>query len=347
MVHHRSFRSEGEGSDLSDDYRVLLAGSPYFERRYDRIAEALTEDGVLVRRCHGQHELPAGANWADVLLADRHLHITKEIIESAPRLRALISPIAGVDQFDLRAANEKNLIVGRGQTPENSVGMAEATILLMLACCYDLHGHEAILRSGAPRPTWPMSRLLRGKTLGLIGYGKISRLICERFSGWGVRILVTSRYTIDHVAPHVERADLEDLLANSDIVSLHSRLDKDTRGMMNADRFAQMKKGVIFINTSRAALVDLAALAAAVRNGIVAKVAIDAIDPLPLAVDSPLRQIADAILTPHMLGHTQEGAENLVVTAIESIRRVLAGDPPVYFHNPEVLDAWRAKWSAR
>ena len=332
---------------MNDDYRVLLAGSPYFEQRYDRIAAALAKDGVLVRRCHAQDELPAGAIWADVLLADRHLRVTKEIIESAPRLRALISPIAGVDQFDLRTANEKNLIVGRGQTPENSEGMAEATILLMLACCYDLHGHESILRSGAPRPTWPMSRLLCGKTLGLIGYGKISRLICERLAGWNVRILISSRYAIDPLGPHVERANLDDLLARSDIVSLHSGLDKDTRGMMNADRFAKMKRGAILINTSRAALIDAVALVAAVKNGIVAKVAIDAIDPLPLPVDSPLREIADAILTPHMLGHTQEGAENLVVTAIDSVRLVLVGKPPVYLYNPEVLDAWRAKWSAR
>lgn len=332
---------------MNDDCHVLLAGSPYFERRYDRIADALIEDGMLVRRCQAQHELQAGAMWADVLLADRHLHVTKEIIESAPRLRALISPIAGVDQFDLQAANAKTLIVGRGQTPENSEGMAEATILLMLACCYDLPGHESILRSGAPRPTWPMSRLLRGKTLGLIGYGKITRLICERLSGWNVRILISSRYTIDLLGPHVEQADLDDLLARSDIVSLHSGLDKDTRGMMNADRFAKMKRGAILINTARAALVDAAALVSAVKNGIIAKVAIDAIDPLPLPLDSPLREIGDAILTPHMLGHTQEGAENLVATAIESVRLVLAGNPPVYPYNTQVLDAWRAKWSAR
>lgn len=332
---------------MSNDYRVLLAGSPYFARRYDRIAEALTKDGVVVHRCQEQDALAAEAIWADVLLADRHLHVTKQIIESAPRLRALISPIAGVDQFDLRAANARSLIVGRGQTPENSEGMAEATILLMLACCYDLHAHEAILRSGAPRPTWPLSRLLRGKTLGLIGNGKISRLICDRLSGWGVRILITSRYAIDNIGPHVERAELEDLLARSDIVSLHSGLDKNTRGMMNADRFAKMKRGAILINTARAALIDAAALVSAVKNGVVAKVAIDAIDPLPLPVDSPLREIPEAILTPHMLGHTQEGAENLVVTAIESVRHVLAGNPPVYLHNPEVLDAWRAKWSAR
>jgi phosphoglycerate dehydrogenase-like enzyme len=331
---------------VSDEFRVLLAGSPYFERRYDRIADALMGDGVLVDRCHAADDLRSSAVCADVLVADRHFHVTKDVIAVAARLRALISPIAGVDQFDLRAANENALIVGRGQTPENSEGMAEATILLMLACCYDLHAHEAVLRSGMPRPSWPMSRLLRGKTIGLIGYGKISRGICERLSGWGVRILVFSRYKIGSVGPHVAAAELEKLLANSDIVSLHSALGGETRAMMNAERFAKMKRGAILVNTSRAALVDEAALAAAVKSGIVAKVAIDAIDPLPLPADSPLRDILDAILTPHMLGHTQEGAENLVVTAVESIRRVLRGEPPVYLHNPEILDVWRARWSA-
>ena len=329
---------------MGSSFRVLLAGSPYLERRYDRIARTLSEDGIIVDRCGSQIEITRMTPLVDVLVADRHFKVDGAMMASAPRLRALISPIAGVDQFDLQAANERLLLVGRGQTPENSESMAEATILLMLACLYDLPAHQNVVRERAPRPTWPMSRLLRGKTIGLIGLGKISRGICDRLGGWGAKILVHSRYPMGEIGLHVEAATLDELLARSDIVSMHTALDNRTRGMMNATRFAQMKRGGIFINTSRAALVDEAALAAAVREGVVVKVGLDAIDPLPLPLDSPLNHIAGSILTPHMLGHTQEGAENFIATAIESVRRVRRGEPSMYVRNPEILDAWRSKW---
>ncbi|MDB5546288.1 MAG: serA 4 [Hyphomicrobiales bacterium] len=281
---------------------------------------------------------------AEVVVLDRHHQGSRNMIAAAPRLRALISPIAGIDHIDVAAASEHNVLVGRGQTPENTIGMAEATIALILACLYEIPAHARIGQGAGPRPTWPLSNLAAGKTLGLIGYGKIARGICERLAGWNVTIKVYSRYALEGAPAHVSQASLEDVLASSDIVSLHTTLSAQTRGMIDATALARMKDGVILINTARAALIDEAALAQAVRAGKVRRVALDAIDPLPVPPDSPLRDIPDAILTPHMIGHTKEGALNFIRTGAESVRRVLRGEPPLHVCNPSIIPEWTARW---
>ena len=329
---------------MSKRFQILLVGSAYLDERYRRVGEGLADEPCDPHRCRTAAEFAAAAGAADVILVDRHLTCGRDIMEKSSHLRAVISPIAGIEQIDLKAASALGLIVGRGQTPENTQGMAECTVLLMLAAIYDLHGLETVLRSGVARPTWPPGRLLKGKTIGLVGFGKIARGVCERLAPWGVTIKVASRYPLDYSAPGVSACSLDELLALSDIISLHTTLRPDTRHLINAQRLRQMKRGVILINTSRAALIDEAALVAAVKEGIVGKVALDALDPVPLPADSPLRELKDAILTPHMLGHTQEGALNFVATAIESIRRVLRGEPPVYVCNPELVEAWCKRW---
>jgi phosphoglycerate dehydrogenase-like enzyme len=330
---------------VSERSKILLVGSPYLDERYRRVAEALGQETCDIHRCTAADAFVADAARADVILVDRHLFCSREIMGKSDRLRAVISPISGIEQIDLAAATELGIVVGRGQTPENSQGMAECTVLLILASIYDLHGLEDVLRTGVPRPTWPTGRLLKGKTIGLIGFGKIARGVCERLAGWGVRIKVYSRYHLNYSSPDVTACGLEELLATSDIISLHTTLGPDTRNLVNAQRLRMMKRGVILINTSRAGLIDEAALVAAVNEGIVAKVALDALDPVPLPANSPLRLLSNAILTPHMLGHTQEGAMNFVATAIESINRVLRGEPPVYVCNPDVVEGWRSRWS--
>jgi phosphoglycerate dehydrogenase-like enzyme len=330
---------------VTKKFQILLVGSPYLDERYRRVAEGLVPAPCDIHRCRTAAEFSAAAAKADVILVDRHLACGRDIMEKSPRLRAVISPIAGIEQIDLPAASELGIIVGRGQTPENTQGMAECTVLLMLAAIYDLHGLENVLRSGVPRPTWPPGRLLKGKTIGLIGFGKIARGVCERLAPWGVVIKIYSRYPLDYSAPGVTTCALDELLATSDVISLHTTLRPDTRHLINAERLRQMKRGVILVNTARAALIDEQALLAAVHEGIVGKVALDALDPVPLPAASPLRELKDAILTPHMLGHTQEGALNFVATAIEGIRRVLRGEPPVYVCNPDLIEAWRKRWS--
>lgn len=331
--------------ELAEKFRVMLVGSPYQDERYRRIAEGLV--GCDIIRYADQAEFAADpvVRQSDVILLDRFFKATRDIMAGSPRLRAVISPLAGIDQIDIAAATELGIIVGRGQTPENSIGMAEATVLLMLASLYELNKVEAVLRSNVARPTWPPGRLMHGKIIGLVGYGKIARGVCDRLSGWGVTIKVYSRRPVEHPSPDVREASLEELLRTSDIVSIHAGLDKDTRGLMNEERLRMMKKGAIFINTARGAIVDEQALARVAQDGIIARIALDAyvVDPLPS--DSPLRSLPNAILTPNMIGHTQEGALNFIATAIESVQRVLRLEPPVHVCNEAVIPRWQERWA--
>jgi phosphoglycerate dehydrogenase-like enzyme len=325
---------------------ALLLGSPYQTERYRLMRDELAAHGVDVDVIvDGQPPSAQAVADAQVIVLDRHYKADAAMIAAAPHLRGLVSPIAGVDHIDIRAATQAGVIVGRGQTPENTIGMAEATVALILASLYDIPSHARIAQGQGPRPTWPLSRLAYGKTLGLIGFGKIARGVCLRLAGWNIAIKVYSRYRAEDLPLHVTQVPLDEIYRTSDVISLHTTLSSDTRGMIDAAAIAQMKPGVILVNTARAALIDEVAVAQAVRDGRISRVALDAIDPLPVPADSPLRDMPGALLTPHMLGHTQEGALNFVRTGVESVRRILRGDPPPYVCNPDVVAPWVARWS--
>jgi phosphoglycerate dehydrogenase-like enzyme len=124
-------------------------------------------------------------------------------------------------------------------------------------------------------------------------------------------------------------------------------LNPETRGLIGAEQLMLMKKTAILVNTARGAIVDEAALAEALRKGIITGAAIDCFEVEPLPNDSPLRGLPNAILTPHMIGHTVEAHHSLEVATRENLARVLSGEPPRYVVNPAVLPAWTAKWGAK
>ena len=227
--------------------------------------------------------------------------------------------------------------------------MAEATILLMLAALYDLHGSEAVLRGGVPRPAHSRAFMLRGRTVGLLGYGNIARAVAARLAGWGARLLAWSRRTdaaapVESAAP-VEWVELETLLRDSDVVCVLLSLNAGTAGLLDAARLRRMKPDVVLVNTARGGIIDEDALVELARERPDMRIALDtfAIEPLPS--DSALRELPNTILTPHMVGHTVESHAVLPGVAIDAISNVLAGKPPLYVRNPEVIPAWRRRWS--
>ena len=171
-----------------------------------------------------------------------------------------MSPVTGTDGIDERGATDLVIIVGNGQIPRNTESMAEATVMLMLACLYDLHGSEAVLRNDLPQPMPVSARMAKGKLLGLIGFGQIARAIARRLETWDVRIQTYMPRLRSPLPPHVERVELDQLLRTSDIVSVLSPLNDETQGVLNAERLGMLKQGAIFINTARGIIVDEAAL---------------------------------------------------------------------------------------
>lgn len=335
---------------------IYLCRDIYLDDVLDDVAERLRADGFVVRR--GEAVQP-GTKYgftpesrarllgdADVIVVSSRNLLSGEDMAAAKRLRAVIAPTIGVDAIDLAAADKLSIIVGHGATPENFLSMAESTIMLITALFYDLHGTERILRENLPRPRTMRARMLRGKTIGLVGFGRIARGVYERLVGWGVKILVCDPYLSANAAPpDVHLVDLSTLLHESDLVSLHVTLDASTQGMIGEAELRTMKKGAFFVNTSRGGIVDEQALYRVLKDRHLEGAALDNFKVEPLPTSSPLRQLDNIILTPHMIGHTQDVFASLPPALCENILRVMRGDPPVYIKNANVIDAWRRRLS--
>jgi D-3-phosphoglycerate dehydrogenase len=286
---------------------------------------------------------PSALVETDVLVSFPGLRCTRELMAAAPRLRALISPFIGTDGFDEAAATDLGVLVANGYTSENAESMAEATIMLILAALYDLHGSEAVLRGTIKRPAASRAFMLRGRSVGMLGYGTIARAMTVRLAGWGTRLLAWSRRR-DASAP-VEWMELDALLREADVVCVLLSLNDGTRGLLDAARLRSLKPNAVLVNTARGGIIDEEALVAVARERPDLRIALDVFVTEPPPPDSPLRGIPNAILTPHMVGHTVESHGVLPGVAVEAVLAVLAGEPPRYVRNRSVLPVWRERWS--
>jgi phosphoglycerate dehydrogenase-like enzyme len=280
----------------------------------------------------------------DAVVAAPSFAISGALMTSANRLRGIVSPVTGIDGFDIAAATDLGIIIANGQTSENTESMAEATILLVLAAIYDLHGTEAVLRQSLPRPAQMSARMLRNKTVGLIGFGQIARAVVCRLIGWNLTIQAYTRRIRDDAPDCVHFVGLDDLLRTSDVVCVLSTLNDESRNLLNADRLRLLKKDAVLVNTARGAIIDEAALYETATQRPDLRLALDTFTTEPLPPRSPLRDLPNTILTPHMLGHTQESLAALPDIAIENVKRILAGQLPVYVCNPDVVSRWQTRW---
>jgi D-3-phosphoglycerate dehydrogenase len=216
---------------------------------------------------------------------------------------------------------------------------------MMLAALYDLDGAQNQVRQNLWRPPQLKASQLRGKTVGLIGLGKIGRETARLLAPWGAAMQYSARRDGDLTGlPPMRRVDLDTLLRTSDVVLVMASLNPETRGLVGAEKLKLMKPNAILVNTARGAIVDEAALAMALKSRAIAGAALDCFAVEPLSADSPLRGLPNAILTPHMIGHTVEAHHSLEVATRENLELILSGKPPRYVVNPAVLPAWMAKW---
>lgn len=289
-------------------------------------------------------EWPRLFGETDVIVVSPRDVCSRDVMAAAPRLRALVSAVIGVDTIDMDAASELGLIVGHGAMPENYLGVAESTVMLIAALLLDLHGKETILRANAPRPAQLKARMVRGKTVGLIGMGQTARGVVERLAGWDVTLQAYDPYVTQEQAPSgVTMMDLASLLRSSDVVSVHVILTDETRHLLGEAEFRAMRSDAYLINTARGPVVDEHALYRVMKDGHLAGAALDVFEQEPLPPESPLRELHNVILTPHSVGHSQELMAAIPPVAAENVLRVLRGDPPLYVRNPEVMPAWRQR----
>ena len=324
----------------------------------DDIAAALAERGIAVRRgppsTSGQKLTYPREDWerlfgdVDVAMFSSRSIASRELLQSAPRLRAVINPTIGLETVDVDAASELGIIVGHGAVPENYIGMAEATVMLMLNLRYQLRASEEVLRGARPQAPAHAdhvhARMLRGCTIGLIGMGRIARAVVERLRPFGVSFLGYAPSTPAEDWPaDVQRLEMRQVLARSDIVGLFASVNAGSRGLVGEAELACMQPHAYVVNTARGELVDEDALYRALRNRRIAGAALDVFTVEPLPGSSPLRTLDNVILTPHLIGHTREVFQAFVPAAVENITRVLRGQLPLYCRNPGAEGRWRER----
>ncbi len=260
---------------------------------------------------------------------------TAEVFDRAGRLKVVSRFGVGVDKVDLKAATAHGVVVTN--TPgANTVAVAELTIALILALARRLPYHDRLVREGRWTPVSGFE--LCGSGLGLIGMGNIGRGVAKRAVGFGARILYH-----DPVAPPQELltslearyCELDDLLSESDIISLHLPLTDETRNLIDGRALGRMKPTALLINTSRGGLVDEQALVEALMQGRLAGAACDAFAQEPPS-DNPLLRLDNFIATPHIGSATRQTSLRMGLMAAENALAVLRSERPTHVVNPEV-----------
>jgi D-3-phosphoglycerate dehydrogenase / 2-oxoglutarate reductase len=253
-------------------------------------------------------------------------------MDLAPRLRVLSRIGVGYENIDVAAATQRGIMVC--YTPFGpTVSTAEHAVALIFAAAKTITYADRYLRAGVwHRQFWTIKGMeLRDRTLGLVGAGRIGGIVATVMRAVGMKVLAFDPYLSDARAAELgitKTPDLETLLRQSDVVSLHAPSTPETRHLINAERLAQMKPGAILVNTARGALVDEVALVAALKSGHLSSVGLDVFEQEPIAPDNPLLQMENVVLTDHIASHTWAGHHRLYEMAVRHALQALRGEKP-------------------
>ncbi|GMQ85920.1 MAG: hypothetical protein BMS9Abin07_1490 [Acidimicrobiia bacterium] len=272
-------------------------------------------------------ELMTRLGDAAALVVRSATQVDAEMIAAAPNLVVIGRAGIGVDNIDVDAATDRGILVVNAPDA-NTISAAEHTMALLLAQARRIPEADASLRAGR----WDRSRLqgteLYGKTLGILGLGRIGAMVAERAAAFGMRIVAHDPYIGDEQAAGlgVQLVGLDELLAESDFLTIHMPRTTETEGLIGADAFDKMKEGVRIINAARGGIVDEEALAAAVAEGVVAGAAVDvyAVEP---TTQSPLFELAEVVVTPHLGASTREAQDRAGASVAASVASALRGEP--------------------
>jgi D-3-phosphoglycerate dehydrogenase / 2-oxoglutarate reductase len=310
----------------------------------------------------GQHEdaLVAASRDAVALMGTsiRATPLSRRVMEAAQRLRIVAKYTVGVDDVDVEAATDLGILVCHAPTEANCFGVAETTMTMLLAILKKVRERDQAVRAGRWREpelatTFIGSRQSDGYpgiTVGIVGLGRIGTRVAQLLAPWRVRLLAhdpyiePARFLLAGATP----VDYETLLRQSDVLSFHVVLTKETRGMLGERQLALMKPGAVVVNTRRGRIIDEAALARALEAGRLGAAALDAFAEEPLPKDSPLRHLGDKVLmAPHAASFNDgEGGELRpgIAWATRSVIAALSGQVPDNVYNRDVIPRWRERF---
>jgi glyoxylate reductase len=282
-------------------------------------------------------ELTADLREAEALIALLDVAVDGALLEAAPRLRVVANHAVGYDNVDVAAATERGIVVTN--TPDVLTdATADFTFALILAAARRLGEGEVLARSGGWTgwaPDQLLGQSIAGRTLGIIGFGRIGQAVARRAAGFDMDVVYSAPREV-RSAGATRRVELGELLAVSDVVTLHCPLTPATRHIIDGDALARMKPSAVLVNTARGPCVDEGALAAALERGTIAAAGLDVFEKEP-SIHPGLVASRKVVLAPHLGSATLEARGGMARLCAEAVAAVLAGRRPAHPVNPEVL----------
>ncbi len=310
------------------------------------------------QRCESDDEFIALARDADAIITVGSIRpVPRKIMENLENCRLISNTQIGYDSIDIAAAAERGILVTN--VPDYCVEeVSDHAMALILACSRRIvqlnqaakKGQWGLSASGIKiqQGIWPKMTKLQGQTLGLLGLGKVSRALVPKAKGFKLRVIAYDPYVSPEVAQQmgVELVDRKRLLKESDFLSVHAALTPETRYIMNAEAFNQMKPTACLINTARGGFVDEAALYQALKKGKITMAALDVADPEPPDPKSPLLAMDNVISTAHSAFFSPASEAERWHRPVEEIARVMRGEWPRAIVNPQAKEKYIARWGA-
>ena len=320
---------------MNDKPRIVttLPLEPEFEARLAAAGEIVSVAGAS--RAQVLAELPS----AQAFLG--YFQVDAEFLDAGPELRVVATSSVGYDFIDVDAASARGVAVCN--TPGVlTAAVADLTVALIIMLARRLLEFERYARSGAWARREPMPDLahdIAGKTLGVVGFGRIGREVTRRMLALGMNAIWYDIFDNPPPdAPAAQRRPLDDLLREADFVSIHMDLNDSSRHLVGARELALMQPGAYLVNTARGGVVDQAALTTALRENRIAGAGLDVLAPEPPDPDDPILTLPNAVIFPHMATATHETRKAMRGLAVDNVIAVLAGRRPQAIVNPEVLD---------
>ncbi len=281
--------------------------------------------------------LKAALANADGLMVRSGTQVTADVLQASTRLKVVARAGSGVDNVDVPEATRRGVLVVNAPGG-NAVSAAEMTIALLMACVRKVPQANASLKNGQWKRESFKGMEIGGKTVGLVGLGAVGKVVARILNGFGARVLAYDPFVTDEQADRmgVQKIELDALLRQSDVVSVHVPLNDATRNLIGAPAFAAMKNGVVLLNAARGGVVDESALLEALRAGKVAVAGLDVFSEEPVVPGSVAAQLIamDAVVaTPHLGALTHDAQEKVAVQAAEQMVLALQGKQPQYAVN--------------
>lgn len=312
------------------------------------VSDPIAEDGVNVLKQGGAEvdvktglrpeELKAIIGDYQALVVRSETKVTKEIIGSAKNLQVVGRAGVGIDNIDVEAATEHGVVVVNAPTG-NIISAAEHAVALMLSLSRHIPAANASLKSGKWERSKFMGLEVRGKTLGVIGLGQVGSEVARRARGLEMRVIAFDPFVPEERARvlGVDLVSLDELLGESDFVTVHTTLTEGTRSLIGEEQLRMMKPVARIINTARGGIIDEEALAKALAEGWIAGAAVDVFSKEPVT-EHPLFDAPNIVVTPHLGASTTEAQERVAVDVAEQILAVLGGQPARYAVNAPMID---------